>query len=792
MKNIILSLCFLIVNLSASILEVPSEKYPTIQSAIDSAGTADTVQVLRGFYQENLNFHGKQISVTSLFWQSADQTDIDSTIIDGGFSGSVFTFQNGEDSLAILNGFTIRNGYNSGGGGIYCDNGSSPMLQNLIIADNFASNGGGIFCFGNADPKLINITLLRNKAIYTGGAISASQSCDLNMVNVQIMNNTANEDGGGIILSDSSSMTISNIHIQHNLSWWSGGGMHIRRNSSVNITGGEISNNYALDYGGGIFASESILNLENTVLESDTAGSGGGIFLELCDTSEFSNTLISDNRAVTSGGGIYLYESSPVLKSVNIFRNSAAEEGGGINIAYSTPQFDLTQLCNIYENHAGFDGNDLYADTDLLVEVVLDTFTLNSSDPYLVYPEEIFNLSVNSGLWSTSENDLYVNPLVGNNSNDGLTSGTPLRTIAAALTKSTGDSLHINLSAGTYMNSVNGEFFPINLKKNTALIGTNPGETVLDAGGWEAVIAVRNDSNCVVENVFLTNGNGYITGGILADQSEISIRNVVLAHNTGTQGSAVHARNSTIINMLNTTISNNGQSTILAGPSAFGGIYLKDSRSRIANSIIWGNEGFDLSINGESSSAALAFCDMDTISGKPGGSHSDQIFWLAENLSTSPMFVDSIQNDYRLGSGSPCIDAGDQDRKFYYNTGNDSLLIPVLVFQGEAPDLGAFEYNDPAIVVNESRYPNKFSLDQNYPNPFNPHTTIQYTLPHRVQVRLEIFDILGQRVQVVFDQVQNAGAHTIRYQNSTLPTGIYYYRLSGPGYSAVRKMILIK
>ena len=102
MKNIILSLCFLIVNLSASILEVPSEKYTSIQSAIDSAATMDTVQVNRGIYQENLNFNGKQIFVTSLFWQSADQKDIDSTIIDGGFSGPVVAFQQGEDSLSVL------------------------------------------------------------------------------------------------------------------------------------------------------------------------------------------------------------------------------------------------------------------------------------------------------------------------------------------------------------------------------------------------------------------------------------------------------------------------------------------------------------------------------------------------------------------------------------------------------------------------------------------------------------------------------------------------------------------
>ena len=752
----------------------------------------DTVQVNRGIYQENLNFNGKQIFVTSLFWQSADQKDIDSTIIDGGFSGPVVAFQQGEDSLSVLSGFTLRNGNGSGGGGVNCENGSSPLLKNLVIADNFANNGAGIFCFGNSDPQLVNITIERNRAIYTGGGILASRNCNLRLDNVRILENTANQDGGGIMLSDSSQIIMSDIHLFRNLCWWSGGGIFIQSNSHILITRGEINKNFALDYGGGVYASESSLNFNQVVMAEDTASSGGAMFLELCETAEFLDVQVIGNKAATSGGGLYLYESKPVFKSVDIFRNSAAEEGGGISIAFSEPQFDLTQLCNIYENHAGYAGNDFYADNDHSVDVALDTFTLNGTDPYLVYPEDKFNLSVNSGLWSKSGNKLFVSSAAGNNQNDGLTPGTSLRTIAAALTKSAGDSIQINLAAGIYNNSVNGEFFPINLKNHTTLISTNPGETVLDAGGWEAVVAVREDSNCVIENVFITGGNGYLTGGILADQSEITIKNVVLSGNAGSQGSAVHALNNTILNMLNTTISNNGQSTIFNGPSAFGGIYLKESRSRIANSIIWGNEGLALSINGESSSAALAFCDMDTISRKPGGSHSNQIFWLGENLSASPMFVDSIHNDYRLSLASPCINAGDHDRVFYYNGGNDSLLIPVLVYQGTAPDMGAFEYNDPAIVDNKNHFPNKFSLDQNYPNPFNPQTTIQYTLPHRMQVSLEIFDILGRKVQAVFDQIQNAGAHIIQYQNSTLSSGIYYYRLSGPEYSEVRKMILIK
>jgi hypothetical protein len=95
-----------------------------------------------------------------------------------------------------------------------------------------------------------------------------------------------------------------------------------------------------------------------------------------------------------------------------------------------------------------------------------------------------------------------------------------------------------------------------------------------------------------------------------------------------------------------------------------------------------------------------------------------------------------------------------------------------------------------AIQVKE--LPKEFSLSQNYPNPFNPSTIIQYALPNEAMVTLEVFNILGQRVALPVNEQQKAGNHEAVFQNSTLGSGIYFYRLTAGEFTATKKMVLIR
>ncbi len=81
---------------------------------------------------------------------------------------------------------------------------------------------------------------------------------------------------------------------------------------------------------------------------------------------------------------------------------------------------------------------------------------------------------------------------------------------------------------------------------------------------------------------------------------------------------------------------------------------------------------------------------------------------------------------------------------------------------------------------------------KNYPNPFNPTTTISYNLKENASVKLTVYDRLGREVKVLVDENQNAGTHTVEFNASNLPSGIYFYRIKANDKTEVKKMIFAK
>lgn len=93
----------------------------------------------------------------------------------------------------------------------------------------------------------------------------------------------------------------------------------------------------------------------------------------------------------------------------------------------------------------------------------------------------------------------------------------------------------------------------------------------------------------------------------------------------------------------------------------------------------------------------------------------------------------------------------------------------------------------------EGNLPSEFRLKPNYPNPFNPITTIRYKLPENADVRIEVFNILGQRVQLHAPGLQPAGTHHMQFDGLGLSSGVYVYHLIANGViSDSRKMLLLK
>ncbi len=105
---------------------------------------------------------------------------------------------------------------------------------------------------------------------------------------------------------------------------------------------------------------------------------------------------------------------------------------------------------------------------------------------------------------------------------------------------------------------------------------------------------------------------------------------------------------------------------------------------------------------------------------------------------------------------------------------------------------GSYEYSKP-IEVDAGAFPDEFILEQNYPNPFNPSTTIRFSTAEGVQARLIVYDILGNEVEVLFNDITEAGKiYHITFIAGDIASGIYYYRLITPFKNAIRKMILLK
>ncbi len=101
---------------------------------------------------------------------------------------------------------------------------------------------------------------------------------------------------------------------------------------------------------------------------------------------------------------------------------------------------------------------------------------------------------------------------------------------------------------------------------------------------------------------------------------------------------------------------------------------------------------------------------------------------------------------------------------------------------------GKYEYSKIVEVI----IAGSTELLQNYPNPFNPTTTIRFTLAENTNVKLTVYNLLGQEIGVLINQRMDAGSHNIKFDASNLISGVYLYKIEAGGYSRINKMLLIK
>ena len=98
----------------------------------------------------------------------------------------------------------------------------------------------------------------------------------------------------------------------------------------------------------------------------------------------------------------------------------------------------------------------------------------------------------------------------------------------------------------------------------------------------------------------------------------------------------------------------------------------------------------------------------------------------------------------------------------------------------------------PTSVSVSEQLPNDFALEQNYPNPFNPTTTIKFNLPEQSNVRIDVFNTLGQQVKSLVNGEVSAGEHSVKFDASALSSSVYLYRMQAGDFNEIKKMILTK
>jgi hypothetical protein len=100
--------------------------------------------------------------------------------------------------------------------------------------------------------------------------------------------------------------------------------------------------------------------------------------------------------------------------------------------------------------------------------------------------------------------------------------------------------------------------------------------------------------------------------------------------------------------------------------------------------------------------------------------------------------------------------------------------------------------SEPVVAVEKEPVPEQFSLSQNYPNPFNAQTTIRYSLPTQALVTIDIFDILGRKVETIVEGMKPAGNNQAIWDARWQTSGIYFYRIKAGEKVETRKMVLLK
>jgi len=459
------------------------------------------------------------------------------------------------------------------------------------------------------------------------------------------------------------------------------------------------------------------------------------------------------------GGGIFCNSASPHLLNLIISDNTAVGgyaggSGGGIYCKNSTAQIETTTLIN---NYAAFGGG---ITCDSANVTIYDcTITQNEVDGGHFHSD-------GGGIYCINSNPMIINSTISYNSAASMGGGLYFYTSSPILT-----DLIVS-----YNSTLDGWF----------------------GGG----ICFQSLCNSYIENVIIKFNESIKGGGICSSGSSCDFINSIITGNYSSyKAGGIWLNNNSSSNLINTTISDN------ISDNYGGGMFLEyDSNAEFIDCVLWNDMPEEIYFHATHGYNSISITYSDIDGGESGiiTNNNGTLNWLEGNLDDDPLFINTGDHPYSLQDLSPCIDTGNPDtlgldlppwdiignQRIWDGDGDGIAIIDMGAYEFDAPP---YDEIDEDIILHTP----VVHLYQNHPNPFNPATNISYQLPEKSKVNISIYNIKGQFIKTLVDEMKSAGEYSIIWNgvdqsNKNVPSGIYLYRLKTKDDSKIRKMALLK
>ncbi len=205
---------------------------------------------------------------------------------------------------------------------------------------------------------------------------------------------------------------------------------------------------------------------------------------------------------------------------------------------------------------------------------------------------------------------------------------------------------------------------------------------------------------------------------------------------------------------------------------AYEGVLVKYENVTVINENADGNPGPDEGSGGNRNFGEMFVADTSNIQTRvevQDGTHEYHNFW-------DPLFS---ERPLKISDG----DTFEELRGILYYSFSNYKLVP-----RKNDDFIGFVTG----VEEINSVPVSFSISQNYPNPFNPSTTIEYALQEASYVKIDVFNILGQKISSLVNAHVESGIHKVNFIANQFPSGVYFYKIEAGEFVSVKKMILLK